>query len=105
MGKTQWNTLSRKACVVLKIENDEPHFGQISRIFVVQNQLLLLVTQLHTIRFSDRYHAVVVSKTSRYMYVWAKDLKDFHVYGKYSIPNIDAYMTTNFIVIKYNLFE
>ena len=70
-----------KACVVLQIENDELNFGQLSSIFVAQKPMLLLVTQLHTIQFSDHYHPVVVSKTTRYMYIWAKDLKDFHVYG------------------------
>ena len=42
------------------------------RIFVVQKQLLLLVTLLDTIQFSEHYHDVVVTKPSRYMYVWAK---------------------------------
>ena len=75
------------------------------RISVVRKQLLLLVTLLDTIHFSEHYHDVVVTKPSRYMYVWAKNLLDFHVYGMYSISHINIYMTANFIVIKYNIFE
>ena len=69
-----------KMLVLSLKENDEPHFGQISDLFIVHNQLLLL----HTIQFSEHYHATIVRTTTRHMYVWANDFMDFHVYGMYS---------------------
>lgn len=88
------------ACVIV---THELLFGKICSVFIIENKILLLVTLLETISYSQHYHAFVVNVRNRYMYVWTSDIVDYHVYGMYTVPHIEAYPSMNFIVTKYNV--
>jgi len=63
------------ACVLLLgIDKDLPHFGEIKNIYVVENRIMLEVYLHTTICYEDHFHAYEVRKTTRQQIIRMDDL-------------------------------
>ena len=54
--------LYQKPCaVLLRVENDQPVFGRLEEIFIVNNRILLHVSLLHTCTFDNHLQAYIIN--------------------------------------------
>ena len=90
------------AAVVIGVEDEELVFGQIIAVYIVMEQILLLINLLKTVEFDQRRNAYVVTRKNEYYYTWPSDL-DFRVFGVYLISNSETLETRYHIVLKYNV--
>ena len=62
------------SAVVLGVEEDYPQFGDLKKIFVVDQQAFLYVRKMKTTSFNEHHHAYVLEASTEYRAVPVEDL-------------------------------
>lgn len=104
----QFGTKFQKGvCVVIGEKEDELIFGEIINVFIANDKILLQISILNTLEFSDHLHSFVVTKsTEPELFIWSSDLCSHLVYGLYSEPLVrtDFSLTVFwYVVMKYKV--